>query len=268
MEKILNALMSTYIGSDTLTLYSSPLATFIFMFLIIYLFSYFKLFSSWDSKHRADASSSFTSLAHGTPAVVLSVFAILQDSESQSQSQLSVFTSPNTMFQNMVLDFSIAYFVIDLLHYMVFLPTDILFIAHHLATLYVFATCRFVVCHGSVPILVLLILAEITSACQNTWSLAGYRKSDFPAARRLHQFLSPLFYGFYTVVRGVLGPLFVYRMGVFYTSGAADGAVPRWAWISWMCVIVCAVLLSILWITDKWIAFYKSNHKMKNMIQN
>lgn len=237
---------------------------FTFMFLIIYLFSYFKLFSTWDSKHRADASSSFTSLAHGTPAVILAVFAILQ---ADSLSQLAAFTSPNTMFQNTVLDFSIAYFVIDLLHYMVFLPTDILFIAHHLATLYVFATCRFVVCHGSVPLLVLLIIAEITSACQNTWSLAGYRKSDVPAARRLYEFLSPLFYGFYTVVRGILGPLFVYRMGVFYTSGAADGIIPRWAWISWMCVIVCAVLVSILWITEKWIAFYKDNHKLKNVIQ-
>ncbi|KAK1381587.1 hypothetical protein POM88_028331 [Heracleum sosnowskyi] len=95
MEKIFNAL-----SADTLTLYSSPLATFIFMFLIIYLFSYFKLFSTWDSKRRADASSSFTSLAHGSPAVILAVFAILQD--SQSQSQLAAFTSPNTKFQNMI----------------------------------------------------------------------------------------------------------------------------------------------------------------------
>lgn len=157
MEKFLNIFINTFMGGDTLTLYSSPLATFIFMFLIIYLFSYFKLFSAWNSKHRAEASSSFTSLVHGSPACILAVFSILQDSHSQ----LSAFTSANTKFQNMVLEFSIAYFVIDSLHYMVFFPTDILFIAHHLATLYVFATCRFVVCHGSVPILVLLILAEI-----------------------------------------------------------------------------------------------------------
>ncbi|WOH13674.1 hypothetical protein DCAR_0833185 [Daucus carota subsp. sativus] len=263
MEKIFNIFIKNCLGAETLTLYSSPLATFICMFLIIYLFSYFKLFRSWNSKHRAEASSSFISLAHGTPAVILALFAILPDSTSP----LSGFTSPNTEFQNMVLDFSIAYFVIDLSHYMVFFPSDALFIAHHLATLYVFTTCRFVVRHGSVPILILLILAEITSACQNTWSIAGYRKSDVPAARRLHEFLSPLFYAFYTVVRGILGPIFVYAMAVYYTSGAADGIIPRWAWISWMCVIVCAVLLSILWITDKWIAFYKDNHRIKDVIQ-
>lgn len=146
----------------------------------------------------------------------------------------------------------------DLVHYMVFFPKDILFISHHLVTLYALLTCRYVVRHGAVAILVLLFLAEITSACQNVWSLARLRKADVPAAEKVFEFLSPPFFAFYSVVRGILGPLAAYKMGVFYLSGAADNAIPRWAWISWMIVIVSAILISILWVLNRWKAWFKA----------
>lgn len=242
--------------NNILTLYgsSSTLPVFISLFLIIYLFGYFVVFRNWTDKHRAEACSCFMSLAHGTPAVFLASFSILMNSQGN-------YASPNTQFQDIVLEYSIAYFVMDILHYLVFFPTDVLFIAHHLATLYVFITCRYIVHHGAIPILVLLVLAEITSACQNTWSLARYRKSDVPAAARYYEFLSPLFYAFYTVVRGILGPLFVYKMGVFYASGAADGIIPSWAWVSWMCVIGCAISVSIFWVSDHWMKYNQDRNK-------
>ena len=161
----------------------------------------------------------------------------------------------------MVLDYSSAYFFMDLLHYMIFIPSDVLFIAHHLATLYVFLTCRYIVHHGGSAILVLLVLAEVTSACQNTWTFARFRKADVPVAAKVYERLSPVFYAFYSVVRGVLGPLFVYKIGVFYASGGADGVIPRWAWISWMIVIVSAILVSILWVINLWIDLYRERTK-------
>ncbi|MCI69720.1 oxidoreductase aldo/keto reductase family, partial [Trifolium medium] len=69
------------------------------------------------------------------------------------------FAAANTSFQLTVLDYSIAYFVTDLLHYIVFFPSDVLFIAHHLATLFVIFTCRHVVSHGAFSVVVLLVLA-------------------------------------------------------------------------------------------------------------
>ncbi|KAM7484107.1 hypothetical protein LguiA_000116 [Lonicera macranthoides] len=205
---------------------------------------------NWSFK-RAEASSCLLSLAHGTPAVCLATYSILN-----SQTQLN-FASLNTTFQNLVLDYSIAYFFIDLFHYLVFIPTDVLFIAHHLATLYVFITCRYVIGHGAFAILGLLVLAEVTSPCQNTWSLAGYRKADVVAAARLYEFLSPLFYGFYSVVRGILGTMFVYRMGLFYVGGEAEGLIQGWAWVSWMVVIVSAILVSIMWVLNLWVDLYR-----------
>jgi hypothetical protein len=145
-----------------------------------------------------------------------------------------------------------AYFLADLLHYMVFFPDETLFILHHLATLYVFVTCRYMIHYGAHGLLLLLILAEVTSACQNVWSIAGSRKADVPAAARLHEFLAVPFYALYSLVRGILGPVCLFKMGVFYLNGGAHGLIPAWAWISWMVVIGSAILVSILWVSNLW----------------
>lgn len=237
---------------ETLTLvHSIPnLPVFFFLFLAIYLVGYFVVFRNWSPKIRPEASSCFISLAHGTPAVVLASFALYADSQRG-------FAAPNTAFQGLVLDYSIAYFLMDLCHYLVFFPSDILFIGHHLATLFVFVTCRYVVFHGSYAILVLLVLAEVTSAFQNTWTLAGALKSDVATAAKVYELLSPPFYAFYSVVRGFIGPLFMYKMGVFFLSGAADHVIPRWVWVSWIFVVLSAIMVSILWISNLWAELYR-----------
>ncbi|KAF2286532.1 hypothetical protein GH714_017543 [Hevea brasiliensis] len=191
---------------------------------------------SWSPKHRAEVSSCFISIIHGTPAVIFAIQALLHTKNSHS------YASSNSTFHNRALEFSMAYFLMDLLHYILFFPTDVLFILHHLATLYVFVTCRYMIHYGAYGILVLLILAEATSLCQNVWTIAGFRKADVPAAARLYEFLSPPFLAFYSVVRGILGPLFVLKMVKFHLTGEANNLIPGWAWISWMVVIVTAIL--------------------------
>ncbi|XWS30466.1 hypothetical protein CRYUN_Cryun24cG0120200 [Craigia yunnanensis] len=223
---------------------------FVSMFLIIYFIAYFIVFRSWSPKIRPEASSCLISLFHGTPAVFLATFAIFSDQNRD-------FSSSNTKTQNLVLDYTIAYFLTDLLHYIIFFPSDILFIGHHLGTLFVFITCRHMVFHGAYAILSLLILAEVTSFCQNVWTLATARRYDDELAAKVYAFLSPYFYAFYSVVRGIFGPFFVYRMAVFYISGRADNVIPRWLWISWMFVIVTAIAVSILWISNLWNELFK-----------
>lgn len=237
--------------------YESALPAFTLWFVFIYMVGYSIVFKNWDKKHRGEASSCLMSLAHGTPALILSLSSILQ-------SQLQ-FHSPNTPFQNSVLEYSIAYFSADLLHYVVFIPTDLLFIAHHLATLYVLLTCRFLFAHGAVAILGVLAVAELTTVCQNTWSLARYRRLDSPAAAALFDLVSPPFYGFYSVVRGIVGPLLVYKIGLFFSTSDLDGGIPipRWGWISWIVVIVAGIALSILWVLHLWIDLYKHKRGIK-----
>ncbi|GMJ08199.1 hypothetical protein like AT5G14285 [Hibiscus trionum] len=224
------------------------LPTFFLLFLFVYLFAYFLIFHNWDPKHRAGASSCLISLAHGTPAVFMAIQAL-------TNTQSLTFDAPNALSHNTVLEFSISYFLLDLLHYLIFFPNDTLFILHHLATLYVFVTCRFIVHSGSFSLLVLLILAEVTSLCQNVWTIAGFRRADLPVAGKVFDVLSLPFYAFYTVVRGIIGPLFVYKMGVFYMND--ENSIPMWAWVSWMVVIVTAILVSIVWVFDHWIDWFR-----------
>ncbi|CAI9093265.1 OLC1v1028729C1 [Oldenlandia corymbosa var. corymbosa] len=253
--------------SSSLSPFDSPVISFTLMFGAIYLFGYNLIFKNWGSS-KYEATSCFISLFHGSPAVILSILALIQSSQDNtnnhsSLSMLFQVGKENTASQDLVLEFSIGYFIIDLLHYIIFIPKDVLFIAHHFATLYVLVTCRYVVHHGGAALLGLLVLAEITSPCQNTWSLARYRKVDLPEAARYYEFLSPYFFTFYSVVRGVLGPLYVLKMigAVLGASGGAAAAATSglvfWTWISWLTVITVAIWVSILWILNLWIDLFR-----------
>lgn len=224
--------------------------SFFAVFSLIYLLGYFVVFRKWSPNRRPDASSCLISLFHGTPAVFLALYAILSQPVRE-------FASLNTSFQNLVLDFSIAYFTADLLHYLVFVPGDYVFIAHHLATLFVFVTCRYLVLHGAFAILVLLVFAEATSFCQNIWTLAGLWKAELSTAAKLYMLLSPPFYVLYTAMRGFAGPVFFYKMSAFYLSGKASDVIPTWASVSWIVVVGAAIAASILWISNHWMELFR-----------
>ncbi|XP_057530234.1 TLC domain-containing protein At5g14285-like [Amaranthus tricolor] len=240
------------------------LPQFLLFFTFIYIVAH-KIFKNWGPKHRYDACSCVLSLFHGTPSVILAIFALIIVKTRNPDNPTTVFASKNTPFQNLVLEFSTSYFIMDLLHYLVFNPHDVIFIAHHLATLFALLTCRFVVNHGASAILGILILAEVTSPLQNIWSLASLRKTDFPSAKKVFDVLSPGFYAFYTVVRGVLAPLFVIKIGFVYASGAVNSVIPTWVWCSWMMLTVSGIFASLLWILNHWIVFYKEKQCNKKL---
>lgn len=225
---------------------------FLVMFAAIYLLGYFVVFRGWSRAHRPDASSCFTSLFHGTPAMLLALRAVLSNPNAGD------LAAPNTAADELVLDFSTAYFAVDLLHYLIFLPHEVLFVAHHLATLYVFATCRAAARRGAYALLALEVLAEATSLAQNLWTLADMRRADSPAAARVHDRLSLPFYVAYTAMRAVLAPVWFAKMVRFYaTSNGGSAAVPAWAWASWTVVIGSGILLSVLWVGNLWVAYFR-----------
>lgn len=230
---------------------SHPTLLFFAYFLSVYFAAYSLLFRGWGPVPRAFATSCFTSLFHGTPAVLLALFATYPHPPRS-------FSLTNTPSQNTVIEFSTAYFLLDLLHYLLFFPSDVLFILHHVATLYVLLTCRYVVCHGAYAILLLLILAEVTSPCQNTWSLARTRRAQSPSADRLVRFLSPSFLAFYGLVRGLVAPLYVMDLAASYWRGEKDGGgVPMWARTSWVVIMAVGIAASMLWVRDKWSVWCK-----------
>ncbi|XP_021734421.1 TLC domain-containing protein At5g14285-like [Chenopodium quinoa] len=236
----------------------SSILLFLPIFLTIYLTGYFIIFKNWPPKFRPEGASCFISLFHGTPAAILAIFSLLNNNSSHQS-----FFSQNTLLQNTILDYSISYFIMDLTHYLIFYPSDLLFIGHHLATLFVFITCRYLVSHGAFSILVLLILAEITSLLQNLWTLANAKRVESELAEKIYSILSLPFYVIYTIARVILGPLFVYKMGFSYFKGDGNGIIPTWVIISWICVIVTAITVSILWIWNLWVELFRQWREKK-----
>ncbi|WVZ72425.1 hypothetical protein U9M48_020889 [Paspalum notatum var. saurae] len=220
---------------------------FLAMYAAIYCVGQLVLFRRWPPRQRLDGASCLISLFHGTPAALAAAGAILALPVGGRS-----FAAPNARLHGHVLDYSVAYFTMDLLHYLAFLPGDVLFIAHHLATLFVFLTCRYLVRHGAYALLVLLFLAEVTSLLQNAWTLAGIWRDQSPAAARVYAALSPPFYALYSVVRGVAGPVFLLKMAAFYLSGQAVDVIPWWVRISWIVVVGTAIAVSNMWIWNLW----------------
>ncbi|CAN8266255.1 unnamed protein product [Cochlearia groenlandica] len=232
------------------------LPLFFSIFVFLYLIGYLFIFRRWSTESRPLASSCLISLFHGVSAVVLSTRALISDPNRG-------FSSPNTQSQNSVLDFSSAYFLADLLHLAAF-PSpaggDALFAAHHAAVLFNFLTCRYLVAHGACGLLALLIVAEATSACQNSWTLAEARGTNAPLAVRLHRFVTLPFYASYSVCRCVIAPLLIVKMTWYYVTGGAADVIPKWVWVSWTVVIVIAVTVSNLWIWNLWVLFFEDRY--------
>ena len=55
---------------------------------------------------------------------------------------------------------------------------------------------------------------------------------------------------------GYLNLLKIILIG-FYVSGGARGLVPVWAWASWVLVVVMAIGVSIMWISNLWVQFFR-----------
>ncbi|CAN6326205.1 unnamed protein product [Urochloa humidicola] len=242
---------------------------FLAMFASIYLVGYSIVFRRWGARTRAEAASCFTSLFHGTPAALLALRAALPRHRAAAASgvadgTLAILAAPNTAAEAMVLDFSTAYFAVDLAHYLLFLPDEALFVAHHLATLYVLATCRHAAGAGAAALLPLVVLAEATSAAQNAWTLAGMRRGDSPVAARVHAALSLPFYAAYTAARAVVGPAWFVRMVRFFYA-SSGGRVPAWAWVSWTVVIGAGIVVSILWVGNLWLEYFREKKERKQL---
>lgn len=235
----------------TLWLHSPVLFAAFGMFLIVYALGYLKLFRHWKSYDRAGASSCCISLAHGTPAAFLAVYCMLKYPLELARQ--------NTPLENAVMEFSIAYFLVDSMHYLVFFPDDFVFIAHHLATFFVMASCRYFVGHGGLTVMSLLFLAEITSACQNAWTLARIARLESSQVALIYKILSPLFYSFYTLIRGFVAPILIYHLAQFYIDGKADDVMPRWLACCWIAIVVMAILGSMAWILNLWIELFRYN---------
>ncbi|BFI06029.1 hypothetical protein MPTK1_1g28710 [Marchantia polymorpha subsp. ruderalis] len=237
-------------GSLALMWNESPLLwRSVYVFIAVYLFGYFVVFRNWKGRPRYDAASCGISLLHGTLVAVLAARDLWT-----AEWKLD---APNTDMQNKIMEYSMAYFIVDLINYMYAAPDDFLFIGHHIATFTYMYTCHYITGHGATSVMCLIAAGEATSPVQNVWTLARMARADSPRAKRIYTSLSPFFTFYFTLVRGIFGPYLIYELGRFYLFGKADAVVPRWLAYCWMFKISFGIFGSLMWVYKLWVGLIK-----------
>ncbi|XP_002993813.2 TLC domain-containing protein At5g14285 [Selaginella moellendorffii] len=220
-------------------------------FATLYATAWFFIFRSWSKHKRCRAASSSISFAHALVGASLAMADMV--------SSPWTLDAPNTAFQNRIMEWSMAYFIVDLFHYFLAVPEDHLFIAHHLATLTYMISCRYYTLHGAKSVMSLIAAGEATTPLQAIWTLARLAKDEFPVAERVYTALSPTFTLLFTIVRGMLGPFLLGKLASFYLWGRADTVIPRWlAWF-WVFEVSFAVVGSMIWVFRLWRGLFKLN---------
>lgn len=229
----------------------------VFLFTAVYFLGYFFVFHKlWKGRARYDAASCGISLTHGTVVAALACSEIF--------SQKWILDAPNTPFQNKIMEYSMAYFVVDLLNYLITAPDDYLFIGHHVATLTYMISCRYFIGHGAMSVMCLIAGGEVTSPVQNIWTLSRMAQDTSPTAKKIYKNLSPFFTVFFTIVRGGFGPYLTWSMGKFYLGGYADKIMPRWLAYCWMFKVAFAIFGSMVWVYKLWLGLIKFYAKRRN----
>jgi hypothetical protein len=220
------------------------------LFTAVYFYGYFFVFHKlWKGRARYDAASCGISLTHGTVVAALACYDIF--------TQKWVLDAPNTPFQDKVMEYSMAYFVVDLLNYFITAPDDFLFIGHHVATLTYMISCRYYIGHGGISVMCLIAAGELTSPVQNIWTLCRMARETSPTAKKIYTNLSPFFTVFFTLVRGGFGPYLTWTLGKFYLGGGADKVMPRWLACCWMFKVAFAIFGSMIWVYKLWVGLIK-----------
>ncbi|XP_024389999.1 TLC domain-containing protein At5g14285 [Physcomitrium patens] len=237
--------MDMAIITDNLVLFGS-----ICLFTAVYFYGYFFLFSKlWKGRSRYEAASCGMSLTHGTAVAALCCYEIF--------SKEWVLDAPNTPLQNKIMEYSMAYFIVDLLNLAFTAPDDYLFIIHHIGTLSYMISCRYFIQHGAISVMCCIAGGEITSPVQNIWTLSKMAQDSSQKAKQLFLSISPFFTVYFTIVRAGFGPYLTWALGRFYLGGHADHIMPRWLACCWLFKLVFAILASMLWVTHLWVALFK-----------
>ncbi|KAJ7518775.1 hypothetical protein O6H91_20G008200 [Diphasiastrum complanatum] len=228
---------------------SSVLFWSIGLFVMLYALGFFMIFRKWKGRDRFEAASCGLSLVHGIVCTVLATYDVVC-----TEWKLD---APNTLLENKIMEFSIAYFIVDFLHYLYAAPDDYLFILHHIATSTYMFSCRYYTCHGAKSATSLIAVGEITSPLQNIWTLARMARNESPFARQIYLSLSPPFTFIFTFFRVFVGPYMLWELGKFYLTGKADAVIPTWLAYSWILKSALAVCGSMIWVYKLWVGLYR-----------
>mmetsp|Transcript_12494 Transcript_12494/g.35090 ORF Transcript_12494/g.35090 Transcript_12494/m.35090 type:complete len:299 (+) Transcript_12494:137-1033(+) len=197
------------------------------------------------------------SMAHGISTTIFAGAAVCRAHPGIQ------YDMPNTPEHEAILQLSTAYFLADLIFYMVpwISNTDTLFILHHFATSgYMLWSLH--IGHGAISSLMLMFLGEITSAFFNPWLAARDYKKSHGGPHLLADIVFEIFtYPYSTVfiaVRGIIAPFVLSSMCMGLATSEALSPATKYTWVF---LIVGSYLGSLTWVYKLSVGFAKHLRK-------
>ncbi|KAH7315504.1 hypothetical protein KP509_21G052300 [Ceratopteris richardii] len=229
----------------------------IIFFTAIYIVGYFAIFTSWKDKARFEAASCSMSLVHGAITSSLAIVDILKVPWKLD--------APNNPLENSLMDVSVAYFLVDLFHYLIFVPEDYKFIFHHLATSVYMLTCKYFSGHGALSVMLLMAVGEITTPLQSVWTIARLGRDQSTLAKRVYESVSLPFTLLFTCTRGIIGPWITWKLCEFYLFDVRRHMIPMWLSSLWMSMVIIGMTGSMLWLWSLWAGLRRFNARKRGL---
>ncbi|KAH7414882.1 hypothetical protein KP509_14G015900 [Ceratopteris richardii] len=185
----------------------------------LYLLGYWVVFARrWPhgAVDRFKAASCCMSIVHGTSTMKFWLASRLG--------------AANTRFEEAIMEYSTAYFLVDLVHYLLFVPNQPLFVLHHVFTSSYMLSCRFYTGHVAFSTIILFVVGESTSFLQNVWTI-----SLLTHGAKLFNLLNVPFLIIVSIFPGVLTPWATWQLCLYFLfSREASAVVPFPLALYWM----------------------------------
>ncbi|KAH7414889.1 hypothetical protein KP509_14G016600 [Ceratopteris richardii] len=142
-----------------------------------------------------------------------------------------------------------AYFLVDVVHYLLFVPNQPLFVLHQVFTSSYMLSCRFYTGHGAFSTIVLFVVGESTSFLQNVWTISLLTHSAKP-----FNLLNVPFLIIFSIFRGVLTPWATWQLCLYFLfSRQASAVVPFPLALYWMWSVFMGISGSLYWVSTHWV---------------
>ncbi|KAH7414888.1 hypothetical protein KP509_14G016500 [Ceratopteris richardii] len=154
----------------------------------------------------------------------------------------------NTRFEEAIMEYSTAYFLVDLDHYLLFVPNQPLFVLHHVFTSSYMLSCRFYTGHGAFSTIILFVVAESTSSLQNVWTISLLTHSA-----KLFNLLNVPFLIIFSIFRGGLTPWATWQLCLYFLfSREASAVVPFPLALYSMWSVFMGISGILYWVSTHW----------------
>jgi len=188
------------------------------------------------TKYRAhSAASRFMGIAHSSTVAPLSILCLYYAWPNWN------YTGPLSYIEERTIEITFAYFMADLVHFVLYEPDDYLLLVHHAICVGFFSHVSYL--HkGGLAAMVAICTGEVTNPLQSSWFLA-----KLSGNKKLYGQLSGFFTTAFFILRVLILPPWAYFLIRDFFAGAQRGDITFGTAYGWSGTVLFMCLASWAW---------------------